>query len=147
MLYEKDCDARENKAEGRQKTKARRNHTINHLKGTSRSYARLCSFKAHSLPFVAGSRSSTSMNPELNARRLSVGKVCSESKEAAARGVKRALGPDTITATSRLASTACAVLPELSIAGGPTLARTRCAVSVGLGAQAVILVAFRDMPA
>ena len=61
--------------------------------------------------------------------------------------MKRALGPDTITATSRLASTACAVLPELSIAERPTIAGTRCAVSVGLGAQAMILVAFCDTPA
>jgi hypothetical protein len=80
-------------------------------------------------------------------RRLSVRKVCSESEEPAARGVKRALGPDTITATSRLASTACAVLPELSIAGRLTIAGTGCAVSAGLGAQAKILVVFCDTPA
>jgi hypothetical protein len=61
--------------------------------------------------------------------------------------MKRALGPDTITATTRLASTACAVLLELSIAGRLTIAGTRCAVSAGLGAQAKILVAFCDTPA
>jgi len=60
---------------------------------------------------------------------------------------KRALGPDTIADTSRLVSTACAVLSELSIAACPTVAGTRCAVSAGLGAQAMALVAFRDTPA
>jgi len=43
------------------------------------------------------------MNPKLNAGRLSVRKVRSGVEVDAARGVKRASGPDTIAATSTLA--------------------------------------------
>jgi hypothetical protein len=61
--------------------------------------------------------------------------------------VKRASGLDTIAASGTLVSTACAVLPELSVAACLTIAGTRCAVSQSLDAQAVILVAFRDASA